>query len=99
MARASFRARRGRAMRETGCGLQKAVEENAAKSVVAAQAQDSEALLLADGDFLVHCEDCHKPYRDPGGGMMATLTASASAESPNGAIRLGRFYIASMREA
>lgn len=66
------RLQTGPRVRDRGDWLRiaRAVEENAGKAIVAAKARDPDALLLADGDFLVHCEDCHKTYRDVGGGMM-----------------------------
>ena len=64
----------GAHVRDTGDWLRlaKAVEEGALKSVSAAKTKDPDALLLADGEFLALCEDCHKIYRDAGGGMMAS---------------------------
>jgi hypothetical protein len=66
------RLQTGKRVRDQGDWLKfaKAVEENAKKSIAAARARDPDALLLADGNFLVHCEDCHNTYRDVGGGMM-----------------------------
>jgi hypothetical protein len=51
--------------------ISKAVEDGARKSLEAARSKNIEALQMADGDFLAQCEDCHKIYRDAGGGMMA----------------------------
>lgn len=51
--------------------ISKAVEDAARQSALAARSRDSEALQIADGAFLAQCEDCHKIYRDVGGGMMA----------------------------
>jgi hypothetical protein len=46
------------------------VEDNACKALVAVQKKDLDAMTIADGDFTAQCEDCHKPYRDAGAGMM-----------------------------
>ncbi|MBI1361883.1 MAG: hypothetical protein GC155_16525 [Alphaproteobacteria bacterium] len=54
--------------------IAKAVEAATKKSLDAARAHDADALALADGDFTAQCEDCHKFFRDAGGGMMANPT-------------------------
>jgi hypothetical protein len=47
------------------------VEKAARKSQDAARARNIDALAAADGDFTAQCEDCHKAFRDAGGGMMS----------------------------
>ena len=51
--------------------ISKAVEDGGSKSLTAVKAHNVEALQAADGEFTAQCEDCHKFFRDIGGGMMA----------------------------
>lgn len=50
--------------------LANALEDGARKSLAAARAKDMDTLPLANGEFVVQCEDCHTTYRDGGIGMM-----------------------------
>ena len=51
--------------------IAKAVEDGAQKSAQAARAGNADALAAADGEFTAQCEDCHRFFRDTGGGMMS----------------------------
>ena len=51
--------------------IAKAVQDGAQKSAQAARAGNADALAVADGEFTAQCEDCHRFFRDAGGGMMS----------------------------
>lgn len=47
----------------------RALQKQAAQAVVAADKQDQDALVSANGDVISVCEDCHTKYRDAGRSM------------------------------